>query len=214
MRKPGTSIEETMEAQYEWSKKPVAERQRLAQAAAEIEKRKIEAAQFGLSVEEAEAVKQTEALKSAGDQSEYAPVADRIQRLFPTERAPETMNKLAGWTEHLQKHGEAGYLDLMEAAGVDFNKLAYHAEHRNVTRMVEDFSTRAPDFAQHQTAIAGILKDARFQKTGNHQADLATAYQIAKQLWNEREARAMQAGQRRGRTIDDTMRMVGNRLMA
>lgn len=211
--KSGETIRDTMEAAYEWANKPANEKKEIAEAHNAVKELRAEAEKNGLTLEEAEALKQSEAANKAAAQSEYTPIADNVQRLYPGEKPTETIQKWAHWAEHIQKNGEDGYLDFLEAAGVDFDKLGRAALQRESTRTVERFRSQHADFDQHAEAVRYAIELGKVRRTGNPIADLSAAYDYVKGLFNERQRAAMQAGALHGGNWENTMRMAADALM-
>jgi hypothetical protein len=197
---PPTWGKDTPEAFAKWSALSREDQKDFAKACAISEARKAEAAKFGLTAAEAEALMALhQAEQSAASNEGLAPVMQRVAALKPSQAPEVTLERLTEIAEFITQNPEEGYRWLGERLGIQAPALravdveawakqteagmanaterAFQAAARTV---FNEFAGQNPDVMRFVPAMNAALKSGAVRRSGNMQRDLAAAYEYAR----------------------------------
>jgi hypothetical protein len=186
------SVEDTMNALAEWTDKPLAERKELAAAHAELEGRRAEAKRLGLTLEQAEAMKQSAMLQDQAAQSakaaqlphQLSEAVAAIQEMYPAQDPAEVSRNYVAIDKFIKADPVAGIEWLAEQFGINTPQLVAELTQRSelgaVTAAVDAFYRSNPDAANLENDALAILNSGDFRRSGNTAADLARVFELAK----------------------------------
>jgi hypothetical protein len=192
----GESLSARVERSYEWNNETSKAEQRRDSDAAEAlaETRKI-AAKFNLSLQEAEAVKQTQLLQENQQQAnDYAPVAQHLKSAFRDSTPAEAAAFFAQTKAGLDRDLIGGIAEIAQHYGAHPMHVAQMIAQRfggqrgqqptqemmnALTHTVNQTAASLDRFEDHQEEILGIIQKNEIKRSGNHEQDLRRAYDLA-----------------------------------
>jgi hypothetical protein len=190
--RPGEDIGQTMERAYEWGSLTKSEQRRQATEGVDDETRRTEARQRGLTVQELEAVRQTEAIerqtKEAAKVSEalneYSPAAEAIGKLYPGQKTGEIARGYADLDMRLRANPLAGFQEIAQRLGFDPRQVGYAllqnqseqlADQESIS-LVEQFLRANPEADKYRFELAGELMRSGIEESEDWQRDLKTIF--------------------------------------
>jgi hypothetical protein len=224
--KPGERISERVERAYDWHNLPRAERQQIAGAHSEVEARRAEAEKLGLTLEQAEALKQTALLqKPASAANEFSEAEGAIKSLYPESKPAEVAATYANIDQYIRRDPIAGVAWLAEQYGVPQHRLIHeliarqggNASARNmgmespapvranvqeVGQAAQDFIDANPEATEFSAEISAAISGGRVSREGGSLATLNRALEFVRQQQPHRfeavrsKARGKKAGSR------------------
>jgi hypothetical protein len=114
----GSTGDDYMHGLSDWMDKPLAERQRIAEAHSVLEERRAEAKRMGLTISEVEQLKQTAALTAGTAPPEWREVEKLTRTVHPDHAPAATVKHWAGIAEYAQRDPQGAVNWIAQQLGV------------------------------------------------------------------------------------------------
>lgn len=206
--------EDSVDRMKAWFDLAPGEREEISNVSADIEQRRKDAAMFGLSLQEREAILNAERAKATAAPADYEPIKEAVKSAYADLEPQHVVQRWSEIDKFARKDPPGALRWLAGELGVDLRTLsAEPMQHEqqaspHVVSAITQFLNEHKDAKGIIADISDAIQNGVIQRSGNPLADLKSAYQHVKSKSADRRPRSRKSAA----AWEDTMRRVGERI--